>query len=54
MRLVIPLQLEMDSDNEPPEVSMVTAIYCPTCFAVIPGHRLEDHQRAVHGGGAGQ
>ncbi len=52
MRLLIPLTLEMDSDKEPPEAAAMTAAYCPTCFAVVPGHRIADHQQAAHGGGS--
>lgn len=53
MRLLIPLTLEMDSEQEPPEATTVTATYCPMCFAVVPGHRLADHQQAVHGSKGG-
>lgn len=53
MKLRVPVILEMDSEQEPPEAALVTATYCPVCFAVVPGHRLADHQRAVHGSKVG-
>ena len=41
--------LEMDDAEEPREAMVVSDTYCRKCFAVIPGHRLHDHMRAVHG-----
>jgi hypothetical protein len=48
MRLLIPLTLEMDDTKEPPEAVASRAVYCPVCFAVIPGHLLGRHLQVAH------